>query len=165
MDNLLERIVISAEEVEKHFHNNEIWFGDAASPDAGVHEADRESLTAFQVDAGNNTWGTAICVLGTSDTPVVSGMTKYDCHKVLITTTERTVLTYLRFTFGTSEAQGITDGNSTVVAMVIPSPLRQAAIEFICKRASAGTKLWVNAKVIGDTGTVDFLFGIHEYPY
>ncbi len=152
-------------EAEHHLHNNEVWFGDAASPDAGVHEADRESLTSFQVDAGDNTWGTAICVLGTSDTPVATGMTKWDCHKVIITATERAVLTYLRFTFGTSEAQGITDGNSTVVAALITSPLRTAAINFIAKRATAGTKLWVNAKVLGDTGTVDFVFGLHEYRY
>jgi hypothetical protein len=165
MKNLIERAFKEAYETEHHVHNNEIWFGDAASPNAGVHEADRESLVSFRVDAGNNDWGTAINVLGTGDTPVQTGMTKYDCHKVLVTTTERTVLTYLRFTFGTSEAQGITDGNSTVVAMIIPSPLRHSAVEFIMKRANSGTKLWVNAKVIGDTGTVDFIFGLHEYSF
>jgi hypothetical protein len=154
---------LESTEVAKHFHGNEIWFGDAASPDAGVHEADRESLTAFRVDAGNNTWGTAVNVLGTTDTPVAAGMTKWDCHKVLVLTTERNVLTYLRFTFGDSEAAGITAGNSTVVAMLISSTFRSAAVNFMAKRAAAGTKLWVNAKIVGDTGTVDFIFGLHEY--
>jgi len=163
MNNLQDRAVVAAEEVERHLHNNEIWFGDAASPNAGVHEADRESLVSFQVDAGNNDWGTAICVLGTSDTPVVAGMTKFDLHKVLVTTTERTVLTYLRFTYGDSEAAGITAGTSTVVALLVTASLRNSAVPFTAKRANAGSKVWVNAKVVGDTGTVDFVFGLHEY--
>ena len=152
-----------ATEIEHHLHGNEIWFGDAATPDAGVHEADRESLVSFRVDAGTNTWGTAVLVLGTTDTPVATGMTKFDLHKVLVTATERNVLTYLRFTFGTSEAQGITDGNSTVVALITAATVKYSAVEFMQKRATAGTKMWVNAKVVGDTGTVDFIFGLHEY--
>ena len=154
---------VESTEIEHHLHGNEIWFGDAATPDAGVHEADRESLVSFRVDAGNNTWGTAVLVLGTTDTPVATDMTKYDLHKVLVTATERNVLTYLRFTFGTSEAQGITDGNSTVVALVTAATVKFSAVEFRSKRTTAGTKMWVNAKVVGNTGTVDFIFGLHEY--
>lgn len=158
-----ERAVHAAEEVERHHHNNEVWFGDAATPSANVHEADIASLTPFQVDSGNNTWGTALLVLGTSDTPSVAGMTKWDCHKVLVTATERAnTLHYLRFTFGDSEAAGIAAGNSTVVAFYTTTT-RMSAIEFMAKRAAAGQKLWVNAKCAADTGTVDFVFGLHEY--
>ena len=163
VDKYFQSIEAEVYETEHHLHNNEIWFGDAAAPDAGVHEADRKSQTAFQVDAGDNTWGTAICVLGTSDTPVASGMTRFDLHKVLIVATERTGLVYLRFTSGTSEAQGITDGNSTVVAFFVTAQFRNSAVGFISKRAHVGDKIWVNAKVVGDTGTVDFYFGLHEY--
>lgn len=159
-----DRITIAVEETEKHFHNSEVWFGDAASPEAGVHEADKESLTPFQVDSGNNDWGTAICVLGTSDTPSATGMTKFDLHKILIVSAERAgAVSYLRITSGATEAAGITAGTSTVVAFFVGTPLRMSAIEFLMRRATAGTKVWVNAKVAADTGTVDFLFGLHEY--
>jgi hypothetical protein len=154
---------LESTEVAKHLHGNEVWFGDAASPDAGVHEADKDSLVSFQVDAGNRAWGTAINVLGTSDTPSAAGMTKWDCHKVLVITTERAnILHYLRFTFGASEAAGITAGNSTVIAFYTTT-VKSTAIEFMAKRAAAGEKLWVAAKCDENTGTVNFIFGLHEY--
>jgi len=153
-----------ATELAKHFHGNEIWFGDSTTPDPGVHEATVGSLTTFQVDSGDNAWGTAIQILGTSDTPVGSGMTKYDLHKILVTTTERTsVISYMRITFGTSEAQGILDGNSTMIALFPTATIRMNAVPFMAKRAPAGSKAWANAKVAGDTGTINFIFGLHEY--
>jgi len=162
---LNQRGTIAAEEAEKHVHNREIWFGDAASPSAGTHEADVDSLTAFRVDSGNTVWGTAIQVLGSSDTPVVAGMAKYDCHKVLILDAERTGLHYLRFTFGASEAAGITAGTYTVVALNLTASIRTAAVNFLMRRANSTDKLWVNCKTGADTGWVDFVFGLHEYKY
>ena len=151
-------------QVEYHLHNKERWFGDAAAPEAGVNEADEASLTTFQLDSGNNDWGTAICILGTGDTPVAVGKTYFDLHRILVTATERTAEPYLvRIAWGLTEADALTAGNYTTIAIYPTTTIRSAPYEIKCSRIGVGTKVWANCKCANNTGTLNFLFGIHEY--
>lgn len=171
MGNIQDDIQITADailadcvEIEHHLHNNECWFGDAASPSAGVHEADASGLTTFQIDSGNNDWGTAICILGTSDTPFRAAKTKFDFHRVLVTATERTAEPYLiRISWGASEAAALSSGDYTVIAIFPTATVRSAPYEMVCSRITAGTKVWANCKCANNTGTLNFLFALHEY--
>lgn len=156
-------IFAEVKEIETHFHSNECWFGKVAVPSAGVNEAEEYSLTPFQVDSGNNDWGTAICVLGTGNTPCENGKTYLDLNQFLVTATERTGLHYIRFTWGESEAAGIAAEHSTTVPFFSTATLRNASVQIQGKRIPAGTKVWANVKCASNTGTVDFVFGIHEY--
>ncbi len=151
-------------EVEKHLHSNECWFGKSASPVAGVNEADSDSLTPFQIDSGNNDWGTAVCILGTSDTPCKQGYTQLDLHKLLITGAERANEPYLlRWSWGESEASALSAGNYSETAFYPTSTARSAPVELQSRRIPAGTKVWMNCKCGSNTGTLNFLFGFHEY--
>lgn len=157
-------IYAEVKEIETHVHSNECWLGDAASPQAGVHEADEYSLTTFQIDSGNNNWGTAICVLGTDDTPCREGKTYFDFNELLITGTERTNEPYLiRIAWGESEAAAVAAGNYSTNAIYPTSTVRTAPIHIQGERIPVGTKVWVNCKCANNTGTINFLFGIHEY--
>ena len=75
--------------VDRHFHGRERWFGAAAAPSGEVHVADSDSMTPFQPDAGNDTFGAWGQALGSSDTPSLAGMTWFDPHQIFITAAER----------------------------------------------------------------------------
>ena len=62
-------------EIERHLHSGARWFETAAVPDGEVHVADSigSGAGAFQIDAGNDTWGAWVQVLGSEDTPTVAG--------------------------------------------------------------------------------------------
>jgi hypothetical protein len=151
-------------ETETHHHSNECWFGKNGSPTPEVDEATKNSLTTFQVDSGNNDWGTAICILGSNDTPCETNKQYFDMNEILITATERTNEPILfRITWGNTEAEGITAEHSSVTAFYPTATARTAPIYVQGKRIPAGSKVWANCKCASNTGTVNFLFGIHEY--
>lgn len=160
----LTTILAELVEVEKHLHSNECWYGKASVPVSEINEADKNSLTTFQVDSGNNDFGTAICVLGTSDTPCLMGKTKFDFHKLLITNTERTNEPYIiRWAWGNTEAEALAAGTYSSTAYYPTATIRSAPVEVQGRRITAGTKVWMNCKCANNTGTLNFLFGFHEY--
>lgn len=160
----LTTILAELMEVEKHLHSNECWFGKKSVPISGVREADKDSLTTFQIDSGNNDFGTAICILGTTDTPCAVGKTKFDFHKILITNTERTSEPYIiRWAWGNTESEAITAGNYSSTSYYPTATARSAPVEVQSRRIDAGTKVWMNCKCANNTGTLNFLFGFHEY--
>ena len=75
-------------EIERHLHSGGRWFEAAAVPDGEDHVADRigSGAGAFEIDAGNDTWGDWTQILGADDTPTVAGKTHFDPH-----TPERTL--------------------------------------------------------------------------
>jgi len=153
-------------ETEKHFHGREIWFGDAADPSAGVHEADRESPTAFIVDAGSNTWGTAIQILGSGDTPVSAKSNKYDPHRFLFVDAETNAQLYIfRVIEGETAEAGITAGTYSNILMVSGvGTFPGRPVDIMMPRANVGTKLWIQSFApLAVTSTASFYFGIHEY--
>lgn len=159
----LTSILEEAEESAEHFHNIERWFGKKAVPNAGVNEMDNV-LTPFQIDSGNNAYGTAICIIGSSNTPVRAGKTLFDLHKLLIVNTERTGEVYkIRLSWGTDEATAIAAGNYCTTMIYPAATLRQTPQEIKMPRIAVGTKVWANCWCANNTGTIDFYLGLHEY--
>jgi hypothetical protein len=155
-------------EIEKHFHNSEDWFGVAGTPSA-THKADDitdGTLAAFQIDAGNDTWGTWLQILGTADTPNRTSMVKFDLHKIQIVDTEDAEKHYfIQIGAGASGAAALSAGTYTTLAYnSAASKESEAAINFMMPRVTAGTDVWARCFCVGtDTNTVDFYFGLHEY--
>lgn len=154
-------------EAERHFHSYERWFETAAAANGEVHVADAigSGGGAFQVDAGNDDWGTWLQVLGSSDTPAITGSVKYDPHKVQIDAAERTATYFIQFAFGTSGAAALTAGTYTEFTFTPQAAAgRPAAIAVGARRHNVGTKAWVRTKCPGqNTATLDFYVGLHEY--
>lgn len=154
--------------VEVHEHSFERWFGDAVSPSGETHVADRigTATSAFQADGGNNTWGSWLQILGSSDTPADTGMTFFDGHRWLITAVERANAVYfVQVAAGTSGAAGLAAGT---YSEFVVKPLTTSARSFPgfiqSQRIPVGTKVWVRIWAVGqNTGTLDFFFGLHEY--
>lgn len=157
-------------EIERHLHSNERWFAAAAVPNAEIHVADRvdpAAQTPFQVDAGNDTWGSWVQILGSSDTPADVGKLKFDPHKLIISDTQKlNKIHVLQIGFGVSGAAALASGWYTEMVFVslggVPGDVYPVLMQ--SRRSDVGQKVWARAFIPGEnTGTVDFLFGIHEY--
>lgn len=156
--------------IEKHLHNNEKWFGLAGTPDAELHRADRITLlpSPFRADAGDDDWGSWLQVLGSNDTPVKSGMLKFDFHKVLIHGHERNTNMYvMQMASGESAdlAAKLVSEDFTELTLVTGGGTSEVgAIDFKDIRCDAGDKVWARIWADGqNTGWLDFYIGIHEY--
>jgi len=155
-------------EAERHLHSYERWFGVAAIPNGEIHVADSitTSDTAFQMDAGNNTWGGYLQILGSSDTPAIGGSAYFDLHRMAVVAVENANATHLvQIVFGTSGAVGLAAGTYTEFVFR-PQSVQGAEmiVDFQTRRIAAGTKAWIRCWVSGaNTSTVDLFFGLHEY--
>lgn len=158
-------------EIEKHFHSREVWFGENAGRTGEVTCGARDVMTPFQVDAGDDTYGTTpLCVIGTGDVPISSGYVKLDLHRIVVVDVEATAdlkihKVQLIWGSGTVAAAIQADQVSDVPPFI---PLRGAAftvMDVMMPRITIGTdKVWIRHWVDGvTTGTMDFFIGVHEY--
>jgi len=155
-------------EIERHLHSEEYWFAAAAVPSGETHVGDDvgTNQTAYQLDAGNDTWGTWVQLLGSTDTPVVTGKTHYDPHRLEIVTAEHASTTYLiQIGAGASGAAALTaNAVSTTVFYSGDKKATDGPMMVQMDRQTVGTKLWARCWAVNqNTGTVDFYLGIHEY--
>ena len=160
------------EEIEKHFHNRERWIGKRGSQTATEWGIDT-SITAFQAISGDNAYGAdaddEALVLGTGDSPLITSMTKYDFHRILVVGVSVDTHYKLRLVYGSGTmGAAITAGTYTEVIVKFDStnPQQSAGIPFdvMMPRGTCGTtKVWIQAWNATNNATIDFLVGIHEY--
>lgn len=154
-------------EVERHLHSYERWFETAAVPNGEVHVADAigGGSGAFQVDAGNDDWGSWLQVLGSSDTPAIAGSAKFDPHRIEISSAERNAVYFLQIAFGASGAAALASGDYTEsVFKPASNQVDSGPVMMQSRRITTGVKAWARCMCPGqDTATLDFFLGIHEY--
>ena len=156
-------------EIEKHLHGNEKWFGLASTPSGETHRADRMAggINPFTLTAGNNTWGNWVQILGSDDTPVESGKTKFDPHRFLVTSTNSTNPYNIQLVYGESAdiAAKIAAEDMTEFPYIAATNNNDSGIsQDMAERYSAGEKLWARCVCIeGNGSTINFYYGIHEY--
>ena len=152
---------------EHHLHSRERWLGARAGWDGTdeVNAASNDSLSDFRLDAGNDTWGTALCIVGSADTPVRAGEVSFDFHRLMVSSTERTAKYRLRIAWGSSYAAAITAGNFSETEFISASnQIDSGPIIKQMPRLAAGTKVFAAVWCVGqDTGWIDFTVGLHEY--
>lgn len=153
-------------EIERHLHSGGRWFETAASPSGETHVADSigDGSGAFQMDAGNDTWGDWLQILGSSDTPTVAGKEYFDPHQFIVEDTERASTYFIQIARGASGDAGLAAGTYTEFIYAASVQKEAGIIPVQTGRAPAGSKLWIRCMCPGqDTGTFDFYFGVHEY--
>ncbi len=152
---------------ERHLHNKERWLGAVPGWDGSneVNSASNDSLTDFVLDAGNDTWGTPLCILGSDDTPIITGRVLFDLHRLLITQAERDEKYRFRFAWGDSYAAAVIAGDFAEIeykALTLANDTGPA--ESIFSKLPVGTKVFAAVWCQGqDTGTISFTVGVHEY--
>ena len=156
------------EELDRHHHNYERWMAAAAVPVGETHIADSisDNQTAFQADGGNDTWGAWVQILGSDDTPVRTAQEKFDLQRLLVVDHEHNTNCYLvQIGFGASGAAALAAGTYTEITLVTGAGSTEVGpIDMISRRQDKETKAWARVWAVGkNTGTLDFLVGIHEY--
>jgi len=153
-------------EIERHFHSGARWFETALIPSGETHVADRIGSGGgpFQIDAGNNTWGDWIQIIGSEDTPVDAGKAYYDPHQMIVEDSERAATYFIQFTRGASGTAGYAAGTYTELVYSASVQKETGIIDIQTGRAPAGAMLWARCMAPGEnTGTLDFYLGVHEY--
>lgn len=155
-------------EIERHLHSGASWFEVAGTPDAELHVADRIGTVggggAFRIDAGNNTWGSWVQILGSSDTPARAGMVYFDPHQFIVEDTEAAGTYFIQMGRGASGAAALSAGTYTEWVYAAANNKNTAIIPVQTGRAPAGSKVWLRCMAPGEnTAWMDVYFGIHEY--
>jgi hypothetical protein len=156
--------------IEHHLHNREKWFGIAATPNGDIHVADRMTLLPdpFVFITGNDDFGDWVQILGSADTPVRSGMTKFDFHRFLVTTTSD--INYYAFQMIDGEqadfAAKLADDDFFETPYISLSGQNDSGIEeFMNYPHDSGEKIWIRAACKDKNAeNISAIFAIHEYP-
>lgn len=155
-------------ETDRHVHHYSRTFGAAAAPSGETHVADEitSDPAPFVVDAGNDTWGTWVQLLGSSDTPSISGSEKFDPHLINIVSAENANVIYLiQLAAGASGAAALTAGTYSDKVFIPQSANgRPAPVPIGIKRQDTGTKVWMRTLARGtNTSELGIYIEIHEY--
>ncbi len=155
---------------EKHIHNYERWFG-ISGDQSGNDWALESSLAPFVATSGAADFGTAIKVLGTTDTPDQADMVKYDPHRIFVTDMNTNTLYILRFIFdcdgdevaNTAEGKGYYTDTPFIAPDTNVNRVGGVAVTIITKQVISGIRLWAKVKNALTAKTLNFYIGIHEY--
>jgi len=157
-------------ETERHFHSYERWFGLATVPNGEIHVADSindgTAVAPFVPDAGNDAWGSWTQILGSSDTPAISGSTHYDLHRIMVVAVENANnVHFVQVAFGDSGAAALSAGDYTEFVFQPQSVQgQQTILAMQGRRETAGVKAWIRLLVRGqNTSDMSIYFGLHEY--
>jgi hypothetical protein len=165
-------------EIEKHFHNDERWYGKSADQ-SGVNPwatslSAAGMRTSFRATSGSSAFGAdandeALC-WGVNDTLSIAGvtMTKLDFHEIFVTASSVTTIWYLRIIYGSGTmADAITAGQFSCLPLVADAAQNGSIdiiIPIMMPRVTIGThKIWIQGKNATDNATIDFLIGVHGY--
>ena len=169
LEGVPDSLAYRVEEIEKHLHNRERWWGAVAVPDE-INAIASTVTVPFAATSGADTWGAAIPICGTADDPTPGdGDTKFDAHRLLIVDLDNDITPWkVRVIWGTgTSGDAITAGQCTeIMAMTNNIPGNQAGgtpIEVIMRRVDVGTKLWFQSwnDTLGEV--LSFFYGVHGY--
>lgn len=165
LDGVFNSLAYRVGEIQRHMHSYESFFGAAAVPNGEIHVADHLTLTPFQMDAGNATFGNWLQVLGSSDTPHFTGCEGFDISRFQIIDVENDATpSLIQFGYGTSGADALANDDVTEIIVTPVKNSKQDPYTIKTKRKFSGTKAWIRCWVNGkDTSTIDFFIGLHEY--
>ena len=153
------RILREVEEIERHHHNNEIWFGGSATED---------SLSPYTIISGNNLFGAAVELLAPSDTPFVTGKTRFDPHRVMPIRIDTASLYLVRLIWDDVSAVAGESARQYTTFPVFPTGVGAnidgTVTEVLARRAYSSTDyLWAKCKNVTNLAEIDIIIGLHEY--
>lgn len=160
-----------AEVTHQHIHSAESWFGKSADQ-SGNNWGTVATLTPYRAISGDGDFGSdtddEAKVLGSADTPVISGKQSFDLHRLLVDTVSEATTYVLWIIWGTGTmAEAIAAGQFSYVYIICDETKGKTAggapFPIQTLRLAAGTKFWIQCKNATDDATVDFFIGLHEY--
>jgi hypothetical protein len=158
------------EEIDQHSHNVERWWGSNGA--ATETNAIAATVTApFQATSGNDDWGTAVPICGTSDNPVLSSQTTFDAHRLLVTDLDdETDPWRIRIIWGTGTSAAAISADQWSEVMVVSNavPGNRAGgvpVDIRMPPIDVGSKMWAQSWNNTNNEILRFFWGAHGYPY
>lgn len=162
VDANVDTILAEVLEIEVHMHSPERWLGQHPSPTSTVFAEANE--TAYQIDSGNTVFGAWLQILGTDDTPVIAGKAFFDFHRILITDHQETTMYRIQIAYGADADVAFAAENYTeIVVKFSVGQVKPAPFVVQDVRCPSGTEIWARCRCASNTGTLDFMIGLHEY--
>jgi len=158
-------------EAERHFHGRERWYGIVTGSQSATDWAGN-TLTPYRAISGLGAYGTdandEALILGTADTPTMSGNVKFDLHRIFIvaSSSETTWKVQLIYGTGTMAEAIAADQFSTFMLKVDSAAASSPAlpVDVMMPRGTCGvTKVWARGWNASNNATIDFFVGLHEY--
>lgn len=155
------------EEIDRHFHVRERWWGALAAPDE-TNAIDVNVNRPFVAASGDNAWGAAIPVLGTADAVGIGADPYFDPHRLLFVDFNGNATAWrMRFIWGTgASADAIAAGQWSEIMIInavagpfavgVPSEIKHV-------RIPAGIKMWAQVWNATNLEELDFFYGTHSY--
>lgn len=161
-DNVLDEIEI----IESHIHGREHWFG--ISADQSGDNWGSDTLLPFVVTSGDGDYKDKTKLLGTDDTPIITGETYFDLDRILVTGVSENTVYKIRIIWGTGTMiDAISNNQFTEVLVKFDStdPQLSAGIPFdiVMPRLTVGILVWAQVKNLVDDATLSFFIGLHGY--
>ena len=167
-ESTLEDVEEEVEEIDHHEHNVERWWGTTGA-DTETN-AIAATLTPYSATSGNNTWGGAVPICGTADTPAHTGATHFDPHRLeIVSLDDETDPWRFRMIYGTgTSGEAITAGQwSEIIVASNAVPGNRAGGSPVSIRMpvlTVGTKLWAQCWNNTNAEVMQFFWGAHGYP-
>jgi len=155
---------LTAEQINEDLHIIERGYGMASVPSSVNAIAD--SLNPFVLTSGNNTWGTAIPVVGSADTPIMLGTRGYHPRGIQTIDFNKTTVYKIRYAWGASYAAGVAAGNYIDFykgAAALNQDFTETNINMPV--LPSGTILWAACWNATNLATFSFMIRIHEHDF
>lgn len=150
--------------IEDRFYGREIWLG-IVSPQTATSWGTPTTIGVFTATSGNNAYGAdandEALVVGSADTPIVTGKTKFSVTGLFIAASSAAVGFKLRVVYGTGTMAAAIAASQFTTVMVSASSRNPVMISM--PKVDVGTQVWVQAWCGTNDATITFLAAIHEY--
>ncbi len=155
--------------LDQHDHGRH-WLMSKKALQTGSSKADSLALSFYDFDLtadADSTFGTPVQLLGSSDTPVVSGFTLFDVHEVVITAVNSDTLYKLRLAWGASSEIGVAANDYTDLWIwgdtTNPQSVSNSGLEVQIPSLAAGTLLWASIANAAGGQTMSMKFTLLEH--
>ena len=165
-ESTLDDIGDEVEEIDGHHHNVARAWGAVAVPDE-TNAIEANVNRPFVAVSGNNTWGAAIPICGTADTPIHGTATSFDPHEVLVVDTDHATTYRMRLIYGTgTSADAISAGQWSEFMFITNAGPFPSGVEVSVRMPILiiGTKLWAQVWNATNASEIDFFWKAHGYP-
>ena len=157
-----------AHEIEHHLHGRERWWGALAGPDE-TNAIEANVNRPFVAVSGNNTWGTAIPIVGTDDIAANAGDVFVDVKRILVVDLDDDTSPWrLRFIWGSgTSGDAIAAGQWSemmIQSNAVPGNRAGAVpLEMQMPRIAAGLICWAQTWTAVNLDAMSFFIGVHGY--
>ena len=172
VDDTLSKTLLEVREIEKHIHSIHRVFGKNEVQTATVF-CDTTMGAWFYpyvfTAAADSTFGTAIQILGTDDTPIIAGNASFDLHEILITAVNDNTPYVLRVYWGATASAAEVAGNFSDTWLTgddtNPQLANPTEVEISMPIVAVGTNVFIAISNAAGAQTLSGVFSIHGYPF